>query len=339
MQREKIFPICFQILFVKRIACATSGFHMHWYPGTASVRLKMKICCFASFKKAISRKSLHTASTLLCFVWLPVKALPTGNNTSIGIAKAIAMFLPYWECLIPSVIHWSRCPFAAFAPDQPGFWGGSARVGAEDRASRNFYQRRYWTCQSREYSWTRCWLINISPLTLTLASSHTCIIQWAGYEHLASVHLGYNQLSDQPIACARIPLKNTDRGQISAWGPGGYHVGVTFWWPWAFKSRTLLGPTGQFVFGNAWKLVFAVLLLLILWLLLLRESASFWDKDTEADIKSRQIGVEGVTAAYHICVQCVKSWDANLCKEHNFRLCFKQNDIQDAGSVFLETVH
>ena len=246
----------FPALFVT-IACgAVSGFHSLVSSGTASKQIKNERNMLPVSFGAMLLESLLAITALIAVGALATReGLPSGTPPQV-FAQAIAMFLtslglPQTVCY--TLITLSISAFALTSLDSV------ARVGRI--AFQEFFTND--SVAPEEASALNRLLTNkYFSTVLTLALCYA--LSRAGYASIWPLFGSANQLLSALalIACA-VFLKKTKRQGVMLWGPMVIMLGVTFT-ALALKIKELcVALSGQFVFGNALQLTFAVLLLIL----------------------------------------------------------------------------
>lgn len=246
----------FPALFVT-IACgAVSGFHSLVSSGTASKQIKNERNMLPVSFGAMLLESLLAITALIAVGALATReGLPSGTPPQV-FAQAIAMFLtslglPQSVCY--TLITLSISAFALTSLDSV------ARVGRI--AFQEFFTND--SVAPEEASALNRLLTNkYFSTVLTLALCYA--LSRAGYASIWPLFGSANQLLSALalIACA-VFLKKTKRQGVMLWGPMVIMLGVTFT-ALALKIKELcVALSGQFVFGNALQLTFAVLLLIL----------------------------------------------------------------------------
>lgn len=246
----------FPALFVT-IACgAVSGFHSLVASGTASKQIKNEKNMLPVSFGAMLLESLLAITALIAAGFVATQeGLPAGTPPQL-FAQAISIFLTSLglpESVCYTLITLAISAFALTSLDSV------ARVG------RIAFQE-FFTDDSIAPE-------NQSPLNKVLTNKYFATIltlvlcyalSRAGYASIWPLFGSANQLLSALalIACA-VFLKKTKRQGAMLWGPMVIMLGVTFT-ALALKIRELVTAlSGQFVFGNALQLVFAVLLLIL----------------------------------------------------------------------------
>lgn len=246
----------FPTLFVT-IACgAVSGFHSLVASGTASKQIKNEKNILPVSFGAMLLESLLAIAALIAAGFIATKeGLPAGTPPQL-FARAIAVFLTSLglpESVCYTLITLSISAFALTSLDSV------ARVG------RIAFQE-FFTDDSMEPEkkgslnkfLTNKYVSTILTLLLCYALSQ------AGYASIWPLFGSANQLLSALalIACA-VYLKKTNRQGFMLWGPMVIMLGVTFTALGLKIKELITALSGQFVFGNALQLVFAVLLLIL----------------------------------------------------------------------------
>ena len=246
----------FPALFVT-IACgAVSGFHSLVASGTASKQIKNEKNMLPVSFGAMLLESLLAITALIAAGFVATQeGLPAGTPPQL-FAQAISIFLTSLglpESVCYTLITLAISAFALTSLDSV------ARVG------RIAFQE-FFTDDSIAPE-------NQSPLNKVLTNKYFATIltlvlcyalSRAGYASIWPLFGSANQLLSALalIACA-VFLKKTKRQGAMLWGPMVIMLGVTFT-ALALKITELVTAlSGQFVFGNALQLVFAVLLLIL----------------------------------------------------------------------------
>ena len=243
----------FPALFVT-IACgAVSGFHSLVASGTASKQIKNEKNMLPVSFGAMLLESLLAITALIAAGF--VATLPAGTPPQL-FAQAISIFLTSLglpESVCYTLITLAISAFALTSLDSVARVGRIAfqefftddSIAPEDQSPLNKVL-------------TNKYFATILTLVLCYALSR------AGYASIWPLFGSANQLLSALalIACA-VFLKKTKRQGAMLWGPMVIMLGVTFT-ALALKITELVNAlSGQFVFGNALQLVFAVLLLIL----------------------------------------------------------------------------
>ena len=246
----------FPALFVT-IACgAVSGFHSLVASGTASKQIKNEKNMLPVSFGAMLLESLLAITALIAAGFVATQeGLPAGTPpqlfaqaisiflTSLGLQKSVCYTLitlaisAFALTSLDSVARVGRIAFQEFFTDDS--------IAPEDQSPLNKVL-------------TNKYFATILTLVLCYALSR------AGYASIWPLFGSANQLLSALalIACA-VFLKKTKRQGAMLWGPMVIMLGVTFT-ALALKITELVTAlSGQFVFGNALQLVFAVLLLIL----------------------------------------------------------------------------
>ena len=246
----------FPALFVT-IACgAVSGFHSLVAPGTASKQIKNEKNMLPVSFGAMLLESLLAITALIAAGFVATQeGLPAGTPPQL-FAQAISIFLTSLglpESVCYTLITLAISAFALTSLDSVARVGRIAfqefftddSIAPEDQSPLNKVL-------------TNKYFATILTLLLCYALSR------AGYASIWPLFGSANQLLSALalIACA-VFLKKTKRQGAMLWGPMVIMLGVTFT-ALALKITELVTAlSGQFVFGNALQLVFAVLLLIL----------------------------------------------------------------------------
>ena len=244
----------FPALFVT-IACgAVSGFHSLVASGTASKQIKNEKNMLPVSFGAMLLESLLAITALIAAGFVATQeGLPAGTPpqlfaqaiflTSLGLPESVCYTLitlaisAFALTSLDSVARVGRIAFQEFFTDDS--------IAPEDQSPLNKVL-------------TNKYFATILTLLLCYALSR------AGYASIWPLFGSANQLLSALalIACA-VFLKKTKRQGAMLWGPMVIMLGVTFT-ALALKITELVTAlSGQFVFGNALQLVFAVLLLIL----------------------------------------------------------------------------
>ena len=246
----------FPALFVP-IACgAVSGFHSLVASGTASKQIKNEKNMLPVSFGAMLLESLLAITALIAAGFVATQeGLPAGTPPQL-FAQAISIFLTSLglpESVCYTLITLAISAFALTSLDSVARVGRIAfqefftddSIAPEDQSPLNKVL-------------TNKYFATILTLLLCYALSR------AGYASIWPLFGSANQLLSALalIACA-VFLKKTKRQGAMLWGPMVIMLGVTFT-ALALKITELVTAlSGQFVFGNALQLVFAVLLLIL----------------------------------------------------------------------------
>ena len=246
----------FPALFVT-IACgAVSGFHSLVASGTASKQIKNEKNMLPVSFGAMLLESLLAITALIAAGFVATQeGLPAGTPPQL-FAQAISIFLTSLglpESVCYTLITLAISAFALTSLDSVARVGRIAfqefftddSIAPEDQSPLNKVL-------------TNKYFATILTLLLCYALSR------AGYASIWPLFGSANQLLSALalIACA-VFLKKTKRQGAMLWGPMVIMLGVTFT-ALALKITELVNAlSGQFVFGNALQLVFAVLLLIL----------------------------------------------------------------------------
>ena len=246
----------FPALFVT-IACgAVSGFHSLVASGTASKQIKNEKNMLPVSFGAMLLESLLAITALIAAGFVATQeGLPAGPPPQL-FAQAISIFLTSLglpESVCYTLITLAISAFALTSLDSVARVGRIAfqefftddSIAPEDQSPLNKVL-------------TNKYFATILTLVLCYALSR------AGYASIWPLFGSANQLLSALalIACA-VFLKKTKRQGAMLWGPMVIMLGVTFT-ALALKITELVNAlSGQFVFGNALQLVFAVLLLIL----------------------------------------------------------------------------
>lgn len=246
----------FPALFVT-IACgAVSGFHSLVASGTASKQIKNEKNMLPVSFGAMLLESLLAITALIAAGFVATQeGLPAGTPPQL-FAQAISIFLTSLglpESVCYTLITLAISAFALTSLDSVARVGRIAfqefftddSIATEDQSPLNKVL-------------TNKYFATILTLVLCYALSR------AGYASIWPLFGSANQLLSALalIACA-VFLKKTKRQGAMLWGPMVIMLGVTFT-ALALKITELVNAlSGQFVFGNALQLVFAVLLLIL----------------------------------------------------------------------------
>ena len=246
----------FPALFVT-IACgAVSGFHSLVASGTASKQIKNEKNMLPVSFGAMLLESLLAITALIAAGFVATQeGLPAGTPPQL-FAQAISIFLTSLglpESVCYTLITLAISAFALTSLDSVARVGRIAfqefftddSIAPEDQSPLNKVL-------------TNKYFATILTLVLCYALSR------AGYASIWPLFGSANQLLSALalIACA-VFLKKTKRQGAMLWGPMVIMLGITFT-ALALKITELVTAlSGQFVFGNALQLVFAVLLLIL----------------------------------------------------------------------------
>ena len=246
----------FPALFVT-IACgAVSGFHSLVASGTASKQIKNEKNMLPVSFGAMLLESLLAITALIAAGFVATQeGLPAGTPPQL-FAQAISIFLTSLglpESVCYTLITLAISAFALTSLDSVARVGRIAfqefftddSIAPEDQSPLNKVL-------------TNKYFATILTLVLCYALSR------AGYASIWPLFGSANQLLSALalIACA-VFLKKTKRQGAMLWGPMVIMLGVTFT-ALSLKITELVNAlSGQFVFGNALQLVFAVLLLIL----------------------------------------------------------------------------
>ena len=246
----------FPALFVT-IACgAVSGFHSLVASGTASKQIKNEKNMLPVSFGAMLLESLLAITALIAAGFVATQeGLPAGTPPQL-FAQAISIFLTSLglpESVCYTLITLAISAFALTSLDSVARVGRIAfqefftddSIAPEDQSPLNKVL-------------TNKYFATILTLLLCYALSR------AGYASIWPLFGSANQLLSALalIACA-VFLKKTKRQGAMLWGPMVIMLGVTFT-ALVLKITELVNAlSGQFVFGNALQLVFAVLLLIL----------------------------------------------------------------------------
>lgn len=246
----------FPALFVT-IACgAVSGFHSLVSSGTASKQIKNEKNMLPVSFGAMLLESLLAITALIAAGFVATKeGLPAGTPPQL-FAQAIAIFLTSLglpESVCYTLITLAISAFALTSLDSV------ARVGRI--AFQEFFTDDS-VAEKDKTTLNRILTNKYFSTVLTLALCYA--LSQAGYASIWPLFGSANQLLSALalIACA-VFLKRTNRQGFMLWGPMVIMLGVTFT-ALGLKIKDLTAAlSGQFVFGNALQLVFAVLLLIL----------------------------------------------------------------------------
>ncbi|MGN0371315.1 MAG: carbon starvation protein A [Enterocloster sp.] len=246
----------FPTLFVT-IACgAVSGFHSLVSSGTASKQIKNEKNMLPVSFGAMLLESLLAITALIAVGALATsEGLPSGTPPQV-FAKAIAMFLSTLgmpDSVSYTLITLSISAFALTSLDSV------ARVGRI--AFQEFFTNDE-IAPEKQSPVNKVLTNKYFSTVLTLALCYA--LSRAGYASIWPLFGSANQLLSALalIACA-VFLKRTHRQGVMLWGPMVIMLGVTFTALVLKISALTRALSQQFVFGNALQLVFAVLLLIL----------------------------------------------------------------------------
>ena len=246
----------FPALFVT-IACgAVSGFHSLVASGTASKQIKNEKNMLPVSFGAMLLESLLAITALIAAGFVATQeGLPAGTPPQL-FAQAISIFLTSLglpESVCYTLITLAISAFALTSLDSVARVGRIAfqefftddSIAPEDQSPLNKVL-------------TNKYFATILTLLLCYALSR------AGYASIWPLFGSANQLLSALalIACA-VFLKKTKRQGAMLWGPMVIMLGVTFTALVLKITELVTALSGQFVFGNALQLVFAVLLLIL----------------------------------------------------------------------------
>ena len=246
----------FPALFVT-IACgAVSGFHSLVASGTASKQIKNEKNMLPVSFGAMLLESLLAITALIAAGFVATQeGLPAGTPPQL-FAQAISIFLTSLglpESVCYTLITLAISAFALTSLDSVARVGRIAfqefftddSIAPEDQSPLNKVL-------------TNKYFATILTLVLCYALSR------AGYASIWPLFGSANQLLSALalIACA-VFLKKTKRQGAMLWGPMVIMLGVTFTVLALKITELVTALSGQFVFGNALQLVFAVLLLIL----------------------------------------------------------------------------
>ena len=246
----------FPALFVT-IACgAVSGFHSLVASGTASKQIKNEKNMLPVSFGAMLLESLLAITALIAAGFVATQeGLPAGTPPQL-FAQAISIFLTSLglpESVCYTLITLAISAFALTSLDSVARVGRIAfqefftddSIAPEDQSPLNKVL-------------TNKYFATILTLVLCYALSR------AGYASIWPLFGSANQLLSALalIACA-VFLKKTKRQGAMLWGPMVIMLGVTFTALVLKITELVTALSGQFVFGNALQLVFAVLLLIL----------------------------------------------------------------------------
>lgn len=246
----------FPTLFVT-IACgAVSGFHSLVASGTASKQIKNEKNILPVSFGAMLLESLLAITALIAAGFIATKeGLPAGTPPQL-FARAIAVFLTSLglpESVCYTLITLSISAFALTSLDSVARVG---RIAFQEFFTDDFLEPE--KISSLNKFLTNKYVSTILTLLLCYALSR------AGYASIWPLFGSANQLLSALalIACA-VYLKKTNRQGFMLWGPMVIMLGVTFTALGLKIKELITALSGQFVFGNALQLVFAVLLLIL----------------------------------------------------------------------------
>ena len=246
----------FPALFVT-IACgAVSGFHSLVASGTASKQIKNEKNMLPVSFGAMLLESLLAITALIAAGFVATQeGLPAGTPPQL-FAQAISIFLTsigLLESVCYTLITLAISAFALTSLDSVARVG---RIAFQEFFTDDSVAPENQTMLNKIL--TNKYFATILTLVLCYALSR------AGYASIWPLFGSANQLLSALalIACA-VFLKKTKRQGAMLWGPMVIMLGVTFT-ALALKITELVTAlSGQFVFGNALQLVFAVLLLIL----------------------------------------------------------------------------
>ena len=246
----------FPALFVT-IACgAVSGFHSLVASGTASKQIKNEKNMLPVSFGAMLLESLLAITALIAAGFVATQeGLPAGTPPQL-FAQAISIFLT--SIGLPETVCYTRITLAisAFALTSLDSVARVGRIAFQEFFTDDSVAPENQTMLNKIL--TNKYFATILTLVLCYALSR------AGYASIWPLFGSANQLLSALalIACA-VFLKKTKRQGAMLWGPMVIMLGVTFT-ALALKITELVTAlSGQFVFGNALQLVFAVLLLIL----------------------------------------------------------------------------
>lgn len=246
----------FPALFVT-IACgAVSGFHSLVASGTASKQIKNEKNMLPVSFGAMLLESLLAITALIAAGFVATQeGLPTGTPPQL-FAQAISIFLT--SIGLPESVCYTLITLAisAFALTSLDSVARVGRIAFQEFFTDDSVAPENQTMLNKVL--TNKYFATILTLVLCYALSR------AGYASIWPLFGSANQLLSALalIACA-VFLKKTKRQGAMLWGPMVIMLGVTFT-ALALKITELVTAlSGQFVFGNALQLVFAVLLLIL----------------------------------------------------------------------------
>ena len=246
----------FPALFVT-IACgAVSGFHSLVASGTASKQIKNEKNMLPVSFGAMLLESLLAITALIAAGFVATQeGLPAGTPPQL-FAQAISIFLT--SIGLPESVCYTLITLAisAFALTSLDSVARVGRIAFQEYFTDDSVAPENQTMLNKIL--TNKYFATILTLVLCYALSR------AGYASIWPLFGSANQLLSALalIACA-VFLKKTKRQGAMLWGPMVIMLGVTFT-ALALKITELVTAlSGQFVFGNALQLVFAVLLLIL----------------------------------------------------------------------------
>ena len=246
----------FPALFVT-IACgAVSGFHSLVASGTASKQIKNEKNMLPVSFGAMLLESLLAITALSAAGFVATQeGLPAGTPPQL-FAQAISIFLT--SIGLPESVCYTLITLAisAFALTSLDSVARVGRIAFQEFFTDDSVAPENQTMLNKVL--TNKYFATILTLVLCYALSR------AGYASIWPLFGSANQLLSALalIACA-VFLKKTKRQGAMLWGPMVIMLGVTFT-ALALKITELVTAlSGQFVFGNALQLVFAVLLLIL----------------------------------------------------------------------------
>ena len=246
----------FPALFVT-IACgAVSGFHSLVASGTASKQIKNEKNMLPVSFGAMLLESLLAITALIAAGFVATQeGLPAGTPPQL-FAQAISIFLT--SIGLPESVCYTLITLAisAFALTSLDSVASVGRIAFQEFFTDDSVAPENQTMLNKIL--TNKYFATILTLVLCYALSR------AGYASIWPLFGSANQLLSALalIACA-VFLKKTKRQGAMLWGPMVIMLGVTFT-ALALKITELVTAlSGQFVFGNALQLVFAVLLLIL----------------------------------------------------------------------------
>lgn len=246
----------FPALFVT-IACgAVSGFHSLVASGTASKQIKNEKNMLPVSFGAMLLESLLAITALIAAGFVATQeGLPAGTPPQL-FAQAISIFLT--SIGLPESVCYTLITLAisAFALTSLDSVARVGRIAFQEFFTDDSVAPENQTVLNKVL--TNKYFATILTLVLCYALSR------AGYASIWPLFGSANQLLSALalIACA-VFLKKTKRQGAMLWGPMVIMLGVTFT-ALALKITELVTAlSGQFVFGNALQLVFAVLLLIL----------------------------------------------------------------------------
>ena len=246
----------FPALFVT-IACgAVSGFHSLVASGTASKQIKNeKNMLPVSFGAMLLESLLAITALIAAGCVATQEGLPAGTPPQL-FAQAISIFLT--SIGLPESVCYTLITLAisAFALTSLDSVARVGRIAFQEFFTDDSVAPENQTMLNKIL--TNKYFATILTLVLCYALSR------AGYASIWPLFGSANQLLSALalIACA-VFLKKTKRQGAMLWGPMVIMLGVTFT-ALALKITELVTAlSGQFVFGNALQLVFAVLLLIL----------------------------------------------------------------------------